>query len=141
MGRKSRLNTDQRQRLNSIDQHVGSRVRMHRIMLGMSQMALGGALGLTFQQVQKYEKGMNRVSSSRLEQLSHILQVPITFFFEELPGAPKLDGGAPSAAYVNDFVASENGLQLAKAFTRIESGEVRRRIVALVDAIEPDEAE
>ena len=72
---------------NPIDRHVGSRVRMRRILLGMSQEKLGEALGLTFQQVQKYEKGTNRISASRLQQFSSILQVPISFFFEGLPGA------------------------------------------------------
>src|SRR5215813_12749236 len=72
---------------NPIDKHVGSRVRMRRMMLSMSQEKLGGALGLTFQQVQKYEKGTNRIGASRLQQISHILQVPVAFFFE---GAPTL---------------------------------------------------
>src|SRR5215468_9813118 len=76
---------------NPIDQHVGSRVRMRRLMLAMSQEKLGDALGLTFQQVQKYEKGTNRIGASRLEQTSHILQVPVAFFFE---GAPNLHGSA-----------------------------------------------
>ncbi len=74
---------------NPIDKHVGSRVRMRRMMLGMSQEKLGDALGLTFQQVQKYEKGTNRIGASRLQQISHILQVPVAFFFE---GAPNLHG-------------------------------------------------
>jgi transcriptional regulator with XRE-family HTH domain len=85
-----------------VDKHVGSRLRMRRMMLAMSQEKLGDALGLTFQQVQKYEKGINRISASRLQQISHILQVPVEFFFEEalnLPGtAPKETGKAPSPA-------------------------------------------
>src|SRR5205085_12524775 len=91
---------------NPIDKHVGSRVRMRRMMLGMSQEKLGGALHLTFQQVQKYEKGTNRIGASRLQQISHILQVPVSFFFEGAP-APENAGGmgeAPSPAYVSDFV-------------------------------------
>ena len=76
---------------NPIDKHVGSRVRMRRMMLSMSQEKLGDALGLTFQQVQKYEKGTNRIGASRLQQISHILQVPVAFFFE---GAPNLPGQA-----------------------------------------------
>ena len=93
---------------NPIDKHVGSRVRMRRMMLGMSQEKLGDALGLTFQQVQKYEKGTNRIGASRLQQISHILQVPVAFFFEGAPhiaGAPRADGmdEAPSPAYVSDF--------------------------------------
>src|ERR1700738_3009952 len=101
---------------NPIDKHVGSRVRMRRMMLAMSQEKLGDALGLTFQQVQKYEKGTNRIGASRLQQISHILQVPVAFFFE---GAPNLhgsaDGGmkeAPSPAYVSDFLATSEGLSL-----------------------------
>ena len=72
---------------NPIDQHVGSRVRMRRLMLAMSQEKLGFALGLTFQQVQKYERGTNRIGASRLQQISHILQVPVEFFFEGTPNA------------------------------------------------------
>ena len=72
---------------NPTDKHVGSRVRMRRMMLGMSQEKLGDALGLTFQQVQKYEKGTNRIGASRLQQISHILQVPVSFFFEGAPSA------------------------------------------------------
>src|ERR1043166_5329500 len=95
---------------NPIDKHVGSRVRMRRMMLGMSQEKLGDALGLTFQQVQKYEKGSNRIGASRLQQISLILQVPVSFFFEGAPtnaGAPRTDGmnEAPSPAYVSDFLA------------------------------------
>src|SRR5512147_2724158 len=107
---------------NPIDKHVGSRVRMRRMMLGMSQEKLGDALDLTFQQVQKYEKGTNRIGASRLQQISHILQVPVAFFFE---GAPNVSGrsaesaDAPSPAYVSDFLASSEGLALTKAFMHI----------------------
>src|ERR1700680_767421 len=100
---------------NPIDKHVGSRVRMRRMMLGMSQTKLGDALGLTFQQVQKYEKGTNRVGASRLHHISNILQVPVPFFFE---GAPRSAGtpataeleDAPSLAYVTNFLATSDGL-------------------------------
>src|SRR5215475_10919082 len=107
---------------NPIEKHVGSRVRMRRMMLGMSQEKLGDALALTFQQVQKYEKGTNRIGASRLQQISQILQVPVAFFFE---GAPHLndsallaDAGdsAPSPSYVSDFLATSDGLSLTKAF-------------------------
>src|ERR1700716_3122725 len=123
---------------NPIDRHVGSRVRMRRMMLGMSQEKLGDGLDLTFQQVQKYEKGTNRIGASRLQQISHILQVPVAFFFE---GAPTLHGPsdgmkeAPSPAYVSDFLASSEGLALTKAFTRIKEPKLRRRIVDLVEEI------
>jgi transcriptional regulator with XRE-family HTH domain len=124
--------------LNSIDKHVGSRVRMRRMMLGMNQTKLGDALGITFQQVQKYEKGANRVSASRLQHISHILQVPVPFFFEgapHVPGQTTGNGAAPSPAYVADFLASSDGLALTKAFTRIKKRELRRRIVDLVEEI------
>ena len=123
---------------NPIDKHVGSRVRMRRMMLNMSQEKLGDALGLTFQQVQKYEKGTNRIGASRLQQISQILQVPVEFFFEGAPiltasgSAPK---DAPSASYVSDFLATSEGLSLTKAFTRIKEPKLRRRIFDLVEEI------
>ena len=122
---------------NPVDKHVGSRVRMRRMMLAMSQEKLGDALGLTFQQVQKYEKGTNRIGASRLQQISIILQVPVAFFFE---GAPDLSDGtrgivkdAPSPAYISDFLATSDGLALTKAFMRITDVKLRRRIVDLVE--------
>jgi transcriptional regulator with XRE-family HTH domain len=124
--------------LNAIDKHVGSRVRMRRMMLGMNQTKLGDALGITFQQVQKYEKGANRVSASRLQHISHILQVPVPFFFEgapHVPGQTTGNGAAPSPAYATDFLASSDGLALTKAFMRIKKRELRRRIVDLVEEI------
>jgi len=125
---------------NPTDKHVGSRVRMRRMMLGMSQEKLGDALGLTFQQVQKYEKGTNRIGASRLQQIAHILQVPVAFFFE---GAPSVQTGgrhegfteAPSPTYVSDFLATSDGLALTKAFMRISDSKLRRRIVDLVEQI------
>ena len=118
-----------------VDKHVGSRVKMRRLMLGMSQEKLGDALGLTFQQVQKYEKGTNRMGSSRLQQISNILKVPVTFFFEAVPGQSKLDGKAPSSTYVSDFLASSDGLSLIKAFMKIKNPKARRCIVNLVEDI------
>ena len=132
---------------NPIDKHVGSRVRMRRMMLGMSQEKLGDALGLTFQQVQKYEKGTNRIGASRLQQISLILQVPVAFFFE---GAPVIVGEfqppagmheAPSPAYVSDFLATSDGLSLTKAFMRIKDAKLRRRIVDLVQQIAGEETD
>jgi transcriptional regulator with XRE-family HTH domain len=123
---------------NPIDKHVGSRVRMRRMMLSMSQEKLGGALGLTFQQVQKYEKGTNRIGASRLQQISHILQVPVAFFFEGAPSAhPPADGMSevPSPTYVSDFLATSDGLALTKAFLEIKEPKLRRRIVDLVEEI------
>src|SRR3974377_698681 len=125
---------------NPIDKHVGSRVRMRRMMLSMSQEKLGDALDLTFQQVQKYEKGTNRIGASRLQQISHILQVPGAFFFEGAPSALTVGlhegmGEAPARAYVSDFLATSDGLALTKAFMRIEDSKLRRRIVDLVEQI------
>jgi transcriptional regulator with XRE-family HTH domain len=125
---------------NPIDKHVGSRVRMRRMMLGMSQEKLGNNLGLTFQQVQKYEKGTNRIGASRLQQISHILQVPVSFFFEGAPtvtNSARVDelNDAPSPAYVSDFLATSDGLALTKAFMRISDSKLRRRIVDLVEQI------
>ena len=128
---------------NPIDKHVGSRVRMRRMMLSMSQEKLGDALGLTFQQVQKYEKGTNRIGASRLQQIAAILQVPVSFFFEGAPHAPgQISQGlaeAPSPAYISDYLATSDGLALTKAFMRIKSGKLRRRIVELVEQIAGDE--
>jgi transcriptional regulator with XRE-family HTH domain len=130
---------------NPIDKHVGSRVRMRRMMLSMSQEKLGDALGLTFQQVQKYEKGTNRIGASRLQQIALILQVPVSFFFD---GAPHVPGPtarpegmaeAPSPAYVSDFLATSDGLALTKAFMRITDSKLRRRIVDLVEQIAASE--
>jgi transcriptional regulator with XRE-family HTH domain len=122
---------------NPVDKYVGSRVRMRRIMLGMSQEKLGEALGLTFQQVQKYEKGTNRVGASRIQQISEILQVPVSFLFEGGPsgtvnGESFREGTSP--AYVSDFLATSEGLALTRAFTRITDAKLRRSIVDLVVA-------
>ena len=128
---------------NPIDKHVGSRVRMRRMMLGMSQEKLGDALGLTFQQVQKYEKGSNRIGASRLQQISEILQVPVSFFFEGAPPPPGRETGfedAPSPAYVADFLATSDGLTLVKAFMRIPNSKLRRRIVELVEEMAGEDA-
>ena len=124
---------------NPIDVHVGNRVRMRRMLIGMSQEKLGERLGLTFQQVQKYEKGSNRISASRLYQMSEILGVPVQFFFEELPQAASLEAGGFSApaseAPVMDFLSSSEGIQLNRAFARVDDAMLRRRIVDLVKSI------
>jgi transcriptional regulator with XRE-family HTH domain len=103
----------------------------------MSQEKLGDSLDLTFQQVQKYEKGTNRIGASRLQQISNILQVPVSFFFEGAPNMPGHGGmgEAPSPAYVSDFLATSDGLSLTKSFMRIKNGKLRRRIVDLVEQI------
>src|SRR5262245_47137937 len=127
---------------SSIDKHVGARVRMRRIMLAMSQVKLGAALGLTFQQVQKYERGATRISASRLQHLSQILQVPVAFFFEGLPNASapyESSESALSIADIDDFVSGSNGLRLMRAFMRIDNADLRRRIVMLVQEIAGDD--
>ena len=112
-------------------------------MLGLSQTKLGDALGLTFQQVQKYENGKNRIGGSRLQHISQILQVPAAFFFEGVPQARGQHDGptdAPSSQYVSDYLATSDGLQLTKAFMQIKSPKLRRSIVTLVENIAgPDE--
>jgi transcriptional regulator with XRE-family HTH domain len=123
---------------NPIDRYVGSRVRMRRLMLGMSQEKLGDGLGLTFQQVEKYEKGTNRIGASRLQHIAHLLQVPVSFFFDGAPIAcepPNAAADAPSPGYVFDFLATSEGLALIKAFMRVHSTSMRRRIVELVEEI------
>src|ERR1700731_1820873 len=120
--------------LYPIDRHVGSRVRMRRLMLDVSQTDVADALGVTFQQVQKYEKGSNRISASRLQHISQILQVPVPFFFEGAPaasGIPQAAKGtaeAPSPAYVTDFLATLDGLALVKAFMCIDDTKLRRNL-------------
>jgi transcriptional regulator with XRE-family HTH domain len=116
---------------NLVDRHVGSRVRMRRMMLDLSQEKLGDALGLTFQQVQKYENGTNRISASRLQHISQILRVPVPFFFEGAPGG--VDGAAGPPSYVNEFLATSDGVALVKAFRRIKNVKLRRLIVNLVE--------
>jgi transcriptional regulator with XRE-family HTH domain len=133
---EAKMNTVRKKAPNPVDQHVGSRVRMRRMMLAMSQTDLGNALGLTFQQVQKYEKGTNRIGASRLQQISRILQVPVVFFFEgapSVPGTPQVTETAPSPAYVTDFLATSDGLAL-----RIKNAKLKRCIVELVEEIAID---
>src|SRR3990172_7039216 len=120
---------------NPTEKNVGSRVKMRRMMLSMSQERLGDELGLTFQQVQKYEKGTNRIGASRLQHISQILHVPVAFFFEGSPGQSKRDGKAPSPTYVSDFLATSDGLALTKAFVQIKNAKLRRNIVNLVEEI------
>lgn len=125
---------------DATDTHVGKRIRMRRLMLNMSQTNLADAVALTFQQIQKYENAKNRVSASRLQQFARILEVPISFFFEGAPAAQVIGGGkkvsgkaAVSPAYVTDFLASQDGQNIIKAFSQIEDQKLRRSIVLLVE--------
>ena len=123
---------------NPIDIHVGSRVRLRRTMLGMSQEKLGEHLGITFQQIQKYEKGANRIGASRLQQIARVLNTPVAFFFEDAPGQqPPAAGFAETESpdYVVDFLSSSEGLQLNRAFVKIKDAKVRRKIVEMVRAL------
>src|SRR5690349_20740366 len=117
------------------DLHVGSRLRLRRKLLGMSQKKLGVALGITFQQAQKYEKGANRIGASRLQHMADVLQVPVHFFFEGAPGARNTVRKTDPARYVSDFLKAEDSHALANAFMRLPSGPLRRSIVVLVERI------
>lgn len=132
---------------NPIDIHVGSRVRLRRMLLGMSQEKLGEKMGLTFQQIQKYEKGSNRIGASRLYQISQILEVPVQFFFDDAPipagrsddytgfGEPKMEN------FLYEFISTRDGLELIRAFVRIQDPKVRKRVVDLVRTLsDEDEA-
>lgn len=128
-------------RANPIDAHVGGRVRLRRMLLGMSQEKLAEQLGLTFQQVQKYEKGINRIGASRLFELSKLLGVGVQFFYED---APVIAGAAGVAAgfaeqtgdsYIVDFLNSREGLELNRAFLRITDPKVRRSVIDLLKSM------
>jgi transcriptional regulator with XRE-family HTH domain len=124
-----------------VDKHVGLRVRIRRMLVGMSQEKLGEALGLTFQQVQKYEKGANRIGASRLQQIASILSVPVDFFFEGAPGLAVQAGGMSDGAdsqYMAEFLGSAEAIQLNRAFMAISDPAVRRRIVELVVTLAAD---
>jgi transcriptional regulator with XRE-family HTH domain len=128
-----------------IDKYVGSRIRMRRIMLGMSQEKLGDALGLTFQQIQKYEKGINRIGASRLFDLAQVLGVSVQFFYEEAPAAepqqlmPEGFAERPAEGSIVEFLRSRDGLELNKAFVRISDAKARRAIVDLVRSLANDD--
>ncbi|MCL6653818.1 transcriptional regulator [Agrobacterium rubi] len=119
---------------NDIDIHVGSRIRMRRVMLGLSQEKLGDGLGITFQQVQKYEKGTNRVGASRLQHISELLDVHISYFFEGSPGSAD-DKPLAEPSLLSQFMNSKEGISLARAFCTIEDSRVRRRVLELVQSL------
>ncbi len=128
---------------NPIDVHVGKRVRTRRTLLGMSQEKLGAAIGLTFQQVQKYERGANRIGASRLYELSRVLDVPMSFFFDDLPEdvANQYQPATPGLAedeqssYEPDPLAKRETLELVRAYYRIQDPNVRRRLFELTKAV------
>lgn len=132
---------EKKKKPNPIDVHVGGRIRLRRNMLGLSQEKLGESLGITFQQIQKYEKGTNRVGASRLQAISNALTVPVSYFFEDAPSVEGQAGFAEDndAAYVVDFLNSNEGVQLTRAFTKISDPKVRRKIVDLVKSLSDEE--
>ncbi len=124
---------------NPVDVHVGKRVRLRRTLLGLSQEKLGMALGLTFQQVQKYERGVNRIGSSRLYHLSQILDVPVSFFFDDMPAleegaAPGMREG-PAKPFERDPLVKRETLELVRAYYRITDGAARKRLFELTKAM------
>jgi transcriptional regulator with XRE-family HTH domain len=126
-----------------IDVQVGTRVRLRRMLIGMSQEKLGEMLGLTFQQVQKYEKGVNRIGAGRLFQVAHILGVPIDYFYEGVSstsdGAPGFAEPGASSPPVMEFLSSGEGLQLSLAFMKIKDPKVRKRVLDLVKSLSDSE--
>ncbi len=138
---------DKEHRPSPIDTHVGSRVRLRRTLLGLSQEKLGEALGLTFQQVQKYERGVNRIGASRLFDLSRVLDVPIGFFFDDMPGMQNAGGGAMRArmggfaeqqeGFEDDALHKRETLELVRAYYRINEPAVRKRVFDLIKSLAP----
>jgi transcriptional regulator with XRE-family HTH domain len=134
-------------RPSPIDAHVGSRVRLRRTLLGMSQEKLGEALGLTFQQVQKYERGVNRIGASRLFDLARVLDVPISFFFDDMPDALGNAGGARRGfgfaetqdGIEDDMLHRRETLELVRAYYRITDASVRKRVFDLIKSLAPSD--
>ncbi len=124
-----------------MDVHVGGRVRLRRMVLGMSQDALGKALGLTFQQVQKYEKGSNRIGAGRLKQLSELLEVPVQFFYDDYDSVIGGRGFAENGATdpFMELLHSQEGVQLCRYYSEIEDPKVRKRVLELVRSISETE--
>jgi transcriptional regulator with XRE-family HTH domain len=126
-----------------VDVHVGSRVRLRRTLLGLSQERLGEAVGLTFQQIQKYERGANRIGASRMYDLAHVLDVPVSFFFDDMPEDVKQRDAAPVAVADDDEATGaepnplnrRETLELVRAYYRIQSARVRKRMFELVKAV------
>ncbi len=148
---ESVVGTEKESRPSPIDVHVGSRIRLRRTLLGMSQERLGEALGLTFQQVQKYERGVNRVGASRLFDLSRVLDVPISFFFDDMPESLASTYGSNTSRRATGFSEMQDGftddalnrretLELVRAYYRITDPAVRKRVFDLIKSMGPAEA-
>ena len=137
------MDRDQDRSPNPVDFHVGARIRMRRKILGVSQERLADDLGLTFQQVQKYERGANRVSASKLYEIARSLQAPISYFFDGLAdplAAAEQYAPAGDDRFVHDFLMTSEGLELATIFPKIKRGRVRRKVLDLVRAMADEEA-
>ena len=152
-GAEQVLSSDKESRPSPIDVHVGSRIRLRRTLLGMSQERLGESLGLTFQQVQKYERGVNRVGASRLFDLSRVLDVPISFFFDDMPDSLATNfGGLPARRpgssgvtdtqdpFGDDTLSRRETLELVRAYYRITDPSIRKRVFDLIKSMGPTEA-
>ena len=149
-GAEQVVGSDRESRPSPIDIHVGSRIRLRRTLLGMSQERLGESLGLTFQQVQKYERGVNRVGASRLFDLSRVLDVPISFFFDDMPdslsanfgGLPGRRSGSSSDThdpFGDDTLSRRETLELVRAYYRITDPSIRKRVFDLIKSMGPAE--
>ena len=150
-GAEQVVGSDRESRPSPIDVHVGSRIRLRRTLLGMSQERLGEALGLTFQQVQKYERGVNRVGASRLFDLSRVLDVPISFFFDDMPDTLTSSFGSPAArratgfaepsdSFADDTLSRRETLELVRAYYRIGDPSVRKKMFELIKSMGPSDA-
>lgn len=151
VGAESMVGAEKESRPSPIDVHVGSRIRLRRTLLGMSQERLGESLGLTFQQVQKYERGVNRVGASRLFDLSRVLDVPISFFFDDMPDSLATSfGGLASRrtpglsdahdSFADDTLSRRETLELVRAYYRITDPAVRKRVFELIKSMGPTES-
>ena len=150
VGAEQVIGSEREARPSPIDIHVGSRIRLRRTLLGMSQERLGESLGLTFQQVQKYERGVNRVGASRLFDLSRVLDVPISFFFDDMPDSLAANfGGMPSRRvggseqqdqFGDDTLSRRETLELVRAYYRITDTSIRKRVFELIKSMGPAEA-
>jgi transcriptional regulator with XRE-family HTH domain len=151
IGAEPVVGTEKESRPSPIDVHVGSRIRLRRTLLGMSQERLGESLGLTFQQVQKYERGVNRVGASRLFDLSRVLDVPISFFFDDMPDSLASSFGGLSSRrngstsdgqdpFGDDTLSRRETLELVRAYYRITDPSVRKRVFDLIKSMGPAEA-
>lgn len=129
------LDTPSKKKPNPVDQHIGSRIRLRRTMIGMSQETLGEALGITFQQIQKYEKGTNRVGGSRMQAIAESLGVPVSYFFEDAPSAHGQANAASTEPTVHELAAMPDMHRMMRAFSQINDARARRSIVEIAERV------